>query len=387
MKGPFEGVQVLSLAEQYPGPYATALMADLGADVILVERPRGGDPARQFPDFFAAVSRNKRSACIDLKSESGKDQFRRLAASADVVLEGFRPGTMTRLGLGYEDLVPINTKLVYASISGFGQTGPYRDRVAHDLSYQAISGLLFGQKAPLTPAVSYADLAGAMFTAFAVSTALFGRERSGKGTYIDVSVTDCLVSWMNVYLDPKMNRGERITVHDEPGYGTFRCADGRQLTLSVAHENHFWRSLCVGLGLPRLQALDHRRRVARSGELRQLLESRLGEQPLLYWAEVLDTLGIPWSPLNDLDEVIEDPHFCDRGLFVDVEREDGTTVRHVRQPLSFSAYGTALTRTAPTLGQHTKELLEMNRNGRANARRAKASAGQAGARARGVAAT
>lgn len=367
MKGAFEGVQVLSLAEQYPGPYATAMMADLGADVVLVERPNGGDPARQFPDFFAALSRNKRSACIDLKSESGKDQFRRLAASADIVLEGFRPGTMSRLGLGYEDLVPINPKLVYASISGFGQTGPYRDRVAHDLSYQAISGLLFGQEAPPTPAVSYADLAGAMFTAFAVSTALFGRERSGKGTYIDVSMTDCLVSWMNVHLDPKMNRGERATVHGEPGYGTFRCADGRQLTLSVAHEDHFWCPLCVALGLPDLRALDHRARVARSSELRLSLQSRVGEQPLAHWADVLDTLGIPWSPLNGLEQVIEDPHFLERGLFVDVKREDGTTARHVRQPLNFSAYGTALTRAAPALGQHTKELLKANRDGRAHA--------------------
>lgn len=363
MKGPFEGVRVLSLAEQYPGPYATILMADLGADVILIEKPAGGDPARAFPDFFAAVSRNKRSACIDLKSEFGKDHFKRLVTSADVVLEGFRPGTMARLGVAYADLKPINPRLVYASISGFGQTGPYRDRVAHDLSYQAISGLLFGQEVPQTPAVSYADLAGAMFTAFAVATALFGRERTGKGTYIDVSMTDCLVSWMNVYIDPKMNCGAPATVHEEPGYGTFRCADGRKLTLSVAHEDHFWRPLCMALGLPELQALNHHERVGRSSELRHHLQSRLATQPLEHWAGILDEKGIPWSPVNDLEQVIEDPHFLERGLFVSVRREDETMERHVQQPLQFSAYGTALTRPAPGLGEHTREVLGMEGHG------------------------
>jgi crotonobetainyl-CoA:carnitine CoA-transferase CaiB-like acyl-CoA transferase len=363
MKGPFEGVRVLSLAEQYPGPYATVLMADLGADVILIERPAGGDPARAFPDFFAAISRNKRSACIDLKSAKGKDQLKQLVTTADVLLEGFRPGTMARLGVAYADLEPVNPRLVYASISGFGQSGPYRDRVAHDLSYQAISGLLFADEAPRTPAVSYADLAGAMFTAFAIATALFGRERTGKGTYIDVSMTDCLVSWMNVYIDPKMNCGAPITAHAEPGYGAFRCADGSTLTLSIAHEDHFWRLLCVALALPELQALHHQERVGRSNELRHLLQSRLSKQPLEHWARILDEKGIPWSPLNDLGKVIEDPHFRERGLFASVRRGDGTMERHVRQPLQFSAYGTAIKRPVPRLGEHTGEVIRVEGHG------------------------
>jgi crotonobetainyl-CoA:carnitine CoA-transferase CaiB-like acyl-CoA transferase len=357
MKGPFDGMRVLSLAEQYPGPYATMLMADLGADVILIERPAGGDPARAFPDFFAAISRNKRSACIDLKSAYGKDQLKRLVTTADVLLEGFRPGTMARLGVAYADLEPVNPRLVYASISGFGQSGPYRDRVAHDLSYQAISGLLFGDEAPQTPAVSYADLAGAMFTAFAIATALFGRERTGKGTYIDVSMTDCLVSWMNVYIDPKMNRGATIAARAEPGYGVFRCADGWTLTLSIAHEDHFWRRLCVALDLPELQALNHRERVGRTSELRPCLQSRLSKQPLEHWARIFDEKGIPWSPLNDLEQVIEDPHFQERGLFASLRRDDETMDRHVRQPLQFSAYGTTINRPVPQLGEHTREVL------------------------------
>ena len=142
-----DGIRIVCLAEQYPGPYATLLLADLGADVILVERPGSGDPARQFPGFHAALSRNKRSVVIDLKAEDGRRQLRDLVASADVLMEGFRPGTMERLGFGYAAVELLNPKLVYVSISGFGQSGPYRDRPAHDLSYQAIAGFLFSTTA------------------------------------------------------------------------------------------------------------------------------------------------------------------------------------------------------------------------------------------------
>jgi len=137
--GVFDGVRVLSLAEQLPGPFAGMLLADLGADVILVERPGSGDPARAFPPVFQAMARNKRSVCIDLKSDSGKEQFEALARTADVVMEGFRPGVMDRLGLGYAALASLNPGLVHASISGFGQSGPYRDRTAHDLTCQGVA--------------------------------------------------------------------------------------------------------------------------------------------------------------------------------------------------------------------------------------------------------
>ncbi|WP_374572263.1 CaiB/BaiF CoA transferase family protein [Phenylobacterium sp.] len=357
--GVFEGVSVLCLAEQYPGPFATMLLADLGADVVLVERPRSGDPARAFPAFFAAMGRNKRSICLNLKSESGQAQFLQLARRADVLLEGYRPGVMERLGLGYPALAKVNPRLVYASISGFGQTGPYRDRVAHDLSYQAIAGLLFDKvdRTPSPPATSLGDLAGAMFAAFGIASALFARERTGSGTFIDVSMTDGLVSWMTAYLGPALNGERPFEILSEPAYGAFVCADGKVLTLSIAHEDHFWRQLCELLGLDHLADLQGTERIARGIELRGVIGAWIAKRPLAKWAELFDKYGIPWSPLHRIEDVIRDPHFTERGLFVTSPGSETRAARHVRQPLAFSHYRSVVNRPAPRIGEHTDEVI------------------------------
>jgi crotonobetainyl-CoA:carnitine CoA-transferase CaiB-like acyl-CoA transferase len=360
LRGIFDGVKVLSLAEQYPGPYATLLLADLGADVVLVERPRGGDPSRVFAPFFRALARNKRSCCIDLKAPEGQAQLRALARNADVVLEGFRPGTMDRLGVGYEALREHNPRLIYASISGFGQTGPYRDRTAHDLSYQAVSGLLFdqiGQERLNLPTVAFGDLGSAMFAAFAVAAALYGREKTGLGTSIDVSMTDGLVSWMTTFLGPAMSGEPAFAVFEEPAYGAFACKGGARLTLSIAHEDHFWRALCEVLELPEAAALKGPERVQRNAELRSAIAGKLLLQPLEHWAPLFDARSIPWSPLNTLQQVLDDPHFRARGLFGAVARK-GIAEGHVLQPVKFSAYGSSLRRPSPELGEHTAEVIE-----------------------------
>ena len=359
-KGPLEGVRVLSLAEQLPGPYATMLLADLGADVVLVERPQGGDPGRAFPDFFRALARNKRSVCLDLKSAEGKNGLKRLVANSDVMLEGFRPGRMAALGLGYEELAAINPQLIHVSISGFGQDGPYRDRTAHDLSYQAVSGHLFeavGCANAAVPHIPYGDLASAMFAAFAITTALFARERTGLGTAIDVSVADALVSWLTPYLGPVMNGAPMLRITDEPGYGIFTCADGRQLTLSIAHEDHFWRALCGIVGLQRLQDLRSPERIARSGELRSTIAEVIGGHARAHWEPLFDEHAIPWSPMSTLPDVLADPHFAARMMFSSIVGGEGIAERHVLQPLHFSGYATKLRRPAPRLGEHNSELL------------------------------
>lgn len=356
--GALEGVKVLSLAEQYPGPYATLLMADLGADVTLIERPAGGDPARIYPDFFAALARNKKSVALDLKSEHGCAQLFKLIETADVLIEGFRPGTAGRLGFDYERAKACNPRLIYASISGFGQFGPYRDRVGHDLSYQAVAGLLFHQAGTLAPPpyLSLGDIAGGMFAAFAISTALYARERTGLGTYIDVSMTDGLVSWMTTFLGPALNGGAALPIHDMPAYGSFRCADDQILTLSIVHEDHFWRALCGILERGDLSALDFAARCARNDELRDTIAAKIAGAPLAHWAEIFDRNGIPWSPLNDLAAVAADTHFRDRGLFKSVRGADGTLEHHVMQPVRFSAFGTSLRRGAPALGADQSEI-------------------------------
>lgn len=203
-KLPLAGVRILSLAEQYPGPYATMLLADLGADVILVERPGSGDPSRRFPGLFASFNRNKRSVVLDLKSESGKAEFLQLVDTADVVMEGFRPGVMARLQFGAEALRARKPSLVFVSISSFGQNGPQVGVAGHDLSIQAAAGMIdvpHGQEASLSlPVLPLADISSAMFAALGVVTALFARSRSGRGSEIDVSMLDSLVSWMTPFL-------------------------------------------------------------------------------------------------------------------------------------------------------------------------------------------
>lgn len=356
---PLDGIRILCLAEQYPGPYATMLLADLGAEVVIVERPQGGDPARAFPSFHGALNRNKRAITIDLKTEEGKARLERLLAEADVFMEGYRPGTIARLGFGPERVRRDHPRLIYVSISGFGQEGPQRDRPAHDLSYQTMAGLLFNLAAgtghTIPSEVAIGDLSSGLFAALGIVTALFARTRygegQGEGTYLDVSMTDGLVSLMSVFLCGALNNAETADIGAEPAYALFTCGDGKRLSLSIAHEDWFWRALCDVLDLPRHGALIRAERVARAGELRRDIAAALARQPRNHWAAVLDEAGIPWGPVNRLDEVVSEPQFAARGLFVTAAQDTAPGTRYVRQPLLFDGAAFPLRRGVPALGE------------------------------------
>lgn len=357
MPKPLDGLKVLSMAEQYPGPYATLLLADLGADVILIERPGMGDPARQFPSFFAALNRNKRSVAIDLKSDSGRDALKRLVETADIFLEGFRPGTMKRLGLDYESLSALNPRLIYASISGFGQEGPYRDRPAHDLSYQGMAGFLFrdaetGIPPERAPDVAVGDLSSGMFAAVGVLSAVIQRASTGRGCFIDVAMTDGLVSWMSVYLGAVLNGETPADIGAEPAYRSYACGDGKLITLSIAHEDWFWDPFCKVVGLDDAIGLKRPDRVARTKELSARIDAALKAKPRDEWGALFDTNGVPWGPVLSLKEVTEDPNFRARNLFREVAGE-----RHVAQPLTFDGDHPGPERPTPKLGEHTDEVL------------------------------
>jgi crotonobetainyl-CoA:carnitine CoA-transferase CaiB-like acyl-CoA transferase len=360
-RGPLSGIVVLSLAEQYPGPYATLLMADLGADVVLVERPAGGDPARQFPAFHEALNRNKRSVTLDLKSTAGRENLLRLVRTADVLLEGYRPGTMGRLGLGPDVLHRANPGLVIASISGFGQDGPYRDRPAHDLSYQATAGMLHefvaGDRTGPISQLAIGDLSSAMFATVGVLAALLQRASTGKGAHVDVSMTDGLVSWMSTQLVPVLNGEPPAGIEREPGYGLYRTSDGL-ISLSVAHEDWFWRPLCEVLGMPDVGALTAPERIAREDELRERIGKELATRKRDEWVALLDAAGVPVGPVHSLEEIGDDPHVQARGLLVDIPADGDRPVRrHVRQPLVFDGVAAGPTRHVPRLGEHTEEVL------------------------------
>lgn len=359
---PLESIRILSLAEQYPGPYGTLLLSDLGADVVLVERPTGGDPSRQFPAFFEALNRGKRSITLDLKDETGKEAFLSLVDGADVVLEGFRPGTMERLGLGYDVLTKRRPQLIYVSISGFGQESPYRDRPAHDVSYQAIAGLLFEQvraeKAGPAPTLALGDLSAGLFATVGVLVALCDRARTGLGTHVDVAMTDGLVSLLTAHLVPIVNEMGAPAFPHQPGYRTYRTGDGHLVALSAAHEDSFWDNLCRALDLTDLADIRAPERLARHDELVEHLTSRIAGRDRKTLDEVFKTYDIPFGWANDLTDVPNDPHVRARHLFVQVLADDSQPDHwHIRQPLRLGGESPAPTRHAPKLGEHTREIL------------------------------
>ncbi|WP_158555803.1 CaiB/BaiF CoA transferase family protein [Peribacillus glennii] len=356
------GLKILNLAEQYPGPYATLILSDLGADVINVERPIGGDPARQFDAFYQSINRNKRSLALDLKSEKGRQIFLELARDADVILEGYRPGVAKRLGISYEDISAINDRIVYASISGFGQDGPYKNRPAHDLSYQSIAGMLYRQvdsgQSFQVPKVETGDLSSGMFAAIGVLSGLFLRQQTGKGTYIDVSMTDGLVSWMTTNLVPFINKMGQPGLPAEPGYYIYKTQDGKLISISIAHEDWFWVDFCNEIGLSELTHLKSEERRTRFEELKQKVSQAISKHTRKEWEERFEKAGIPFGSVLSLEEVQHDPQFTQRGLFVEIpECNDRPAMTHVRQPLKFEGRETIPTKHAPHLGEHSRVIL------------------------------
>ena len=329
-KAPLAGLRVVSLAEQYPGPFATLILSDLGADVVLVERVAGGDPSRRDPPFFAALNRDKRSVALDLKRPEGRDAVLRLARKADVLLEGFRPGTMDRLGLGYRDVSRANPRVVYVSLSGFGHTGPYRDVPGHDLSFQALAGLLhreIGESRPALPWLPLGNLAGGLFAVIETMAALRARDSSGRGSHVDVAILDALVSLVTV---PLATRGRASELRD-PGYGLFAAKDGALVALSVWGEDHLWAALCRSIGLDRYASMTFAQR-ARAPRLAAALRRAIAARPLADWSKEWRRAGVPFAPVNDLEGVVRDPQVKAR--------------RAVRT-----------SRRGPRLGEHTRELL------------------------------
>ncbi len=374
MNPPLDGLRVIDLSTHLSGPYCSMLLADLGADVIKVERPEGDD-MRQVPPFvngesapFMLFNRNKRSVVLDLKTAVGRQACLALAARADVFLENFRPGVAERLGLDYGTLARANPRLVYCSISGFGQTGPYRDRGGFDLIAQAMSGLMSitGEETgqPLRIPVPISDLCAGMFAAFAVLAALQARHRTGVGQWIDHSLFEAAVS-LGVYeaagylttgeIPPRLGPAHRGSAP----YQAFRTKDG-WVALGAASQG-LWERLCEVLGEPTL-ATDPRfttnaRRVEHWRELAELLQARFELEPTGHWVKALEAAGIPVGPVLTYDQVFAHPQTRARDLVVEVEHPRAGTVRLLGIPVKLSATPGCIRRPAPLLGQHTAEVL------------------------------
>jgi alpha-methylacyl-CoA racemase len=365
-----DDVRVLDLTRLLPGPFCTLLLADFGADVIKVEDTSGGDYMRWMPPLvdgysamFYPLNRNKRSLAIDLKNPLGREAFLRLATTADVVVESFRPGVMDRLGIGFDQLHDVNPRSVLCSISGYGQDGPFRDRAGHDLNYAAVAGvLLLGGSsggAPPMPGLQVGDLGGgALDAALAIMIALHHAARTGMGQHCDVSMVDGLISWAGVHASQLFASGEApapgggLLTGRFPCYRIYACADG---FLSVgALEPKFWREFVEVLGVPELAGSglvdgeEGRRTV-------EAVEAVLRTRTRAEWQEALTGHDVCVEPVLDVSETFEHPQVRSRGMRLDAG--DGRPTAQTGFPIRLMGSPAGFRRAAPGYGEHTEEVL------------------------------
>jgi formyl-CoA transferase/CoA:oxalate CoA-transferase len=373
--GPLAGVLVVDLTRFMAGPYGTQLLAYLGADVVKIEEPGRGDPMRGLSRYsqnglsahFASGNSSKRSVTLDLRSDEGKRVFLDLVARADVVMENFRPGTLERLGLGYDTLREVNPRLVFASVTGFGQSGPWAGWPSYDLIAQAIGGTmsLTGEpgRPPVKMGVPIGDLAGGVLGALGVVAALYRRERSGAGEAIDVSMLDAQLSLLNYHAHFWFASGEVPQAEGDghpnlAPYRSFETASGR-LVVAV-YGDPFWPGFCRALDAPEL--IDDPRfarnelRLANRPELEALVERRLRERPREEWQERFVAEGVPAGPLNSVADAVRSVQALAREMIVDVDGPDGEPMRVLGNPIKVRS-GTPVPSAPPALGRHTDDVL------------------------------
>lgn len=359
---PLSGLKVLDLSRLLPGPYATLVLADLGADVLKIETPEGGDYLRWMPPLtgkvswaFFALNAGKRSVAIDLKDPEGAALLARLAAEADVLIDGFRPGVMERLGLSYEALAAKNPRLVYCAITGFGQTGPYRDAPGHDLGYLALAGVLGlagpADRAPQVLPVQVADIGGSLWALVAILAALQARQHTGRGRFLDISMTDGATGFLTAALAahlgggaPAPRRGADTLTGGQACYGVYRTADDGFLAVAPL-EPKFWATFCARIGQPDWvkRQFDPR--------LRAELEALFATRTRAEWEATFHGTESCVEPVLRPDELADHPLHAARGLFTtstDGLKRLKTPTRHPDAPPSGPA---------PQLGEHTREVL------------------------------
>ena len=325
--GALDGITVIDLSRLLPGPYCSMILADHGARVIAVESKRFLADGL----FFNIINRNKEHMSLNLKTEQGREIFFRLIQQADVVLEGFRPGVVDQLGVGYESVCQVNPKIIYCSITGYGQNGPFRDRVGHDANYLSYAGVLdlMGEKdrPPAIPGVQIADIAGgAMNAAIGILLALFARGKTGRGQYIDISMTDGMVGFLPVALffrqltGQEPRRSDGLLSHRYACYNTYETADGRYLSIGAV-ESRFWKQLCDTLDISEYAPLqyDDQRREEILGFMRKTFKQKTLDQ----WDAILADLDICWGRIQSTKEVLQDPLFRQRDMVVEIEGKDG----------------------------------------------------------------
>jgi len=360
--GALTGVSVLDLSRLLPGPYCSMILADHGARVIAVEDKRFLADGL----FFNLINRNKEHMSLNLKTDKGKEIFSRLAQNADVLLEGFRPGVVDRLGVGYESVRNVNPQIIYCSITGYGQNGPFRDRVGHDANYLSYAGVLdlIGEQdhPPSIPGVQIADIAGGgMNAAIGILLALFTREKTGKGQYIDISMTDGMVGFLPAALffrqltGQEPRRADALLSHRYACYNTYETADKQYLSIGAV-ENRFWKQLCDILNVPEYAELQYNDQ--HSKEIIDFMRKTFKQKALDEWDAILGDLDICWGRVQSLSEVLEDPLFRQREMVVEIKGKDGKPSKTLGVPVKLSETPGAV-RTPPVeFGESTHDILQ-----------------------------
>ena len=383
MPGPLTGLRVLDLSRVLAGPWASQTLADLGAEVIKIEKPGEGDDTRGWgppfltkPDgsqgdaaYFLSTNRGKKSVCIDMATADGQRLLRQLAEKSDIILENFKVGGLAKYGLDYESLRQVNPKLIYCSITGFGQSGPYANRAGYDFMIQGMGGIMSitGQPdgtagaEPMKIGVAFADIFTGLYSAIGILAALQHREKTGQGQYIDMALLDAQVAVLGNqalnYLVSGKVPGRLGNAHPNiVPYQAFATRDGH-IILAVGNDRQF-KEFCQIAGI----AFDERfatnqSRVEHREELIPQIMAALKSRSTAEWINALEAAAVPCGPINRLDEVFADPQVKARGLGLELTRDDGTKTPSVANPLRFSETPIAYERAAPSLGHDTDEIL------------------------------
>ncbi len=372
-----EGIKIVDLTEYLSGPYCTMMLADLGADVIKIEEPGRGDGSRQWgPPFlggesayFLSVNRNKRSLALNLKSEQGREVLTKLVSESDVLIENFRPGIAETLGIDYEELRKTNPGLIYCSISGFGQEGPYRSRPSYDIVGQAMGGLMSitGEKdgGPVKVGIAIADICAGMFATIGILAALTARNTKGVGQRIDISLLDGLVSWLShqagYYFATAKNPERLGTAHPTIApYQAFRASDGFYFVLAVGNDS-IWTRFCNAVGIDALASdsrfVKNSDRVKNREQLVSMLENLFSKKTRAEWLEIINAGGVPCAPILTLSQVFQDPQVLFRQMVEEVSHMKAGKIRVVASPVKMSDSPFSVRFPPPLLGESTEEIL------------------------------
>jgi formyl-CoA transferase len=373
MKGVLEGIRVLELGNFISGPYGAVLLSDMGAEVIKIENPKGGDPFRGWdlggdqPNFWA-FNRGKKSVTLNLQTPEGKEIFYGLVKKADVVMENYRPGVTKKLGIDYETLSKINDRIICCSITGTGPTGPYVNRPAYDTVGQGLGGMLSVLMDPKNPrpiGPAYSDSLSGMFSALGVLGALVARARTGKGQQVDATMAGSVLAFLIAPATETLAHGQPPGPYTRPRQSqtyAFSGSDGLPFAIHLSSPQKFWEGLCRAVGRPeliedpRFNTRPNRRK--NYDELNQTFAEFFREKPRAYWMAQLEANDVPYTPVYNLKEVFEDPQIKHMGMEISIERTGKPTIRTVKFPVKYSEDEIQQPAPPPELGEHNGDYLK-----------------------------